>query len=86
LSITAEQPIADLHIRIDGSTLELTASRATPNLRLQGAVVSSIRSIRLNGAGRACAQSHRADAIEVPVEWWPTGERVADEREAPCVA
>ncbi|OLC49689.1 MAG: hypothetical protein AUH43_07235 [Acidobacteria bacterium 13_1_40CM_65_14] len=74
LTVTADSPIADLHVAIEGAALDLRASEPPPQLRLLGDVLAAARTIRLNGREWPMTAVETSDtAVVIEGGLWPTG-------------
>lgn len=70
ISITASEPMADLHATIGGGVLDLRASEPPTQLRLQGGAVAGFRHVRLNGRTMAPPPAdHPGVLVIYSVDW-----------------
>jgi hypothetical protein len=70
LTITASEPVADLHISIDGGLLDLQASHAPTRLRLQGGALDRLVSIHLNHRELPVAGMKHGDSVILDAASW----------------
>jgi hypothetical protein len=84
LSITADGFVTDLHAAIAGSVLELWCSAPAVRIRMQGGVLGSVRTIRLNGIDQPCLPAD--DTIVVAAADWTEPETELFDRNTSCVA
>ncbi|MGH9348986.1 MAG: heparinase II/III domain-containing protein [Vicinamibacterales bacterium] len=81
LSVAADGHMPDLHLESRADRIDAWTSSPTERLRLQGDLVTAVRSIRLNGRELPAAARERADsAIALASDWGEPG------RTPPCVA
>jgi uncharacterized heparinase superfamily protein len=65
LSVSADEPIPDLYVNCAGETIDIWSSAPPARLRLQGALVSSARSMRMNGRQLPAHVRERTDTVVV---------------------
>jgi hypothetical protein len=81
VSVAADEPIADLYLESANDVLDLWASAPTARLRLQGAMVSAARAIRVNGRELPDYARERTDSVIVLPTHFGEPRRIT-----PCVA
>lgn len=69
VSLAADGHISDLHLRLAGDVLEVSATAAAPRLRLQGRPLDAVRTLRLNG--REVARDGAGDSLVITAWSWP---------------
>jgi hypothetical protein len=65
VSIAADEPVPDLYCEFAGETIDISMSTPAARLRLQGALVSSARLIRVNGRPLPEQARERTDSVIV---------------------
>jgi hypothetical protein len=70
LTITASEPVADMHISIDDGVLDLQASHAPTRLRVQGGAFDRLVSIHLNHRELPVAGMKHGDTVTVDAASW----------------
>jgi hypothetical protein len=53
VSVTASEPVADLHVGSEGDVLDVRSSTPPAQLRVEGAALRRARIVRVNGRDRA---------------------------------
>ena len=69
LSVAASEPVCDLHIRLDDTVLQLSASEPPRELRLLGRALRGIRAIRLNGRDHPVAIDEPDSLVVTGGDW-----------------
>ena len=69
-TLTASEPVADLHISIDDGVLDLQASHAPAHLRLQGGALDRVVSIHLNHREVPTGAMKHGDTLIVNAASW----------------
>jgi uncharacterized heparinase superfamily protein len=69
LSIAASEPVADLHVHLDGDRLHLSASEPPSQLRLLGRALRRVRAIRLNGRSRPLPPDQTDSLVLSGADW-----------------
>ena len=70
LTVTASEPLPDLHISIGDGVLDMQASHAPARLRVQGGALDRIVSIHLNHRELPLAAMKQGDAVIVDAASW----------------
>ena len=65
ISVSADEPVADLYFNFAGETIDIWSSAPPTRFRLQGALVTSARSIRMNGRQLPDQARERTDSVVV---------------------
>jgi hypothetical protein len=70
ISVSASEPIADLHVSVDDGTLALAASEPPGQLRLEGRALADVRAVFLNGRSVLPPRIDHPDTLLVPGGEW----------------
>jgi hypothetical protein len=70
ISVSASEPVADLHVAIDRDVLVLHASQPPRQLRLEGRLLRGTRAITLNGRTLPAVPGERTDTIVIAGDEW----------------
>jgi hypothetical protein len=81
LSVGADAPIPDLYLEVHADRIDAWSSSPAARLRLQGALVTATRTVRLNGRELPPSARERADSVVALSSHWGEPQRIL-----PCVA
>ena len=78
LNVTADGPIAELHIGLDRGTMDLQSFNPPPRLRFEGHAIASLQTIKLNGCERPMSHSYDASAsLVIDASEWAGSRRAS---------
>lgn len=86
VSVAADAHVSDLHLTLDGTTIELWSTVPPSSLRIEGDAVAGIRVVRLNGVDQPRREGERATAIVIAADDWSSRHQHSFDRNALCVA
>ncbi|MBI2188546.1 MAG: alginate lyase family protein [Acidobacteria bacterium] len=77
ISVSASEPVPDLHIALADETLDVAASAPPPQLRIQGDGLAAIRRVLLNRREMPLPSTHHRDSVVIYAVDWPADDRRA---------